>query len=81
MVPNMATVNFSVPERIKSAFNKQFKGSNKSAVIASLMRQAVEDAQIRSKRSRAIRDLMGMRLKIKPVTDEEFRRVRETGRP
>lgn len=76
----MAIVKFSVPESIKSAFNKQFKGNTKSAVIASLMRQAVEDAQIRSKRSRAIRDLMGMRLKIKPMADGEFRRVREAGR-
>ena len=34
----MATVNFSVPEDIKNAFNTVFEGQNKSAVIADLMR-------------------------------------------
>ncbi len=41
----MATVNFSVPEDNKNAFNSTFKGVNKSAVIADLMREAVERAQ------------------------------------
>jgi hypothetical protein len=77
----MATVNFSVPEDVKNAFNKTFKGQNKSAIIAELMRRAVEEAKVRSQRSRAIRKLLGMRLKIRPMTEEEFRRVRETGRP
>jgi len=81
MVPSMATVNYSVPDDIKDAFNRHFKGRNKSAVIAELMRQAVTDAQVRHKRSRAIRDLLGMRLKVKPMTNEEFRRLREQGRP
>ena len=34
----MSTVNFSVPEDIKNAFNTVFEGQNKSAVIADLMR-------------------------------------------
>jgi hypothetical protein len=38
----MSTVNFSVPEDIKNAFNEVFEGQNKSAVIADLMRDAVE---------------------------------------
>ncbi len=41
----MSTVNFSVPEDIKLAFNATFAGQNKSAVIADLMREAVERAQ------------------------------------
>lgn len=43
----MATVNFSVPEDVKQAFNAAFDGQNKSAVIADLMRQAVERLQRR----------------------------------
>ena len=39
----MATVNFSVPVDVKNAFNKAFEGENKSAVLAMLMRQAVEE--------------------------------------
>ncbi len=38
----MPTVNFSVPEDVKDAFNTAFEGQNKSAVIADLMREAVE---------------------------------------
>ena len=38
----MATVNFSVPEDVKNAFNETFRNRNKSAIIADLMREAVE---------------------------------------
>ena len=48
----MATVNFSVPDDVKDAFNEAFIGQNKSAVIAELMRQAVERVE-RKQRSRA----------------------------
>ncbi|QJC56760.1 hypothetical protein HC248_02070 [Polaromonas vacuolata] len=44
----MSTVNFSVPDDVKAAFNAAFnatfEGQNKSAVIADLMREAVERA-------------------------------------
>ena len=30
----MATVNFSVPDEVKVAFDKAFSGQNKSAVVA-----------------------------------------------
>ncbi|HMM58462.1 MAG: hypothetical protein DYH18_00040 [Xanthomonadales bacterium PRO7] len=38
----MATVNFSVPEDVKEAFNDTFEGRNKSAIVADLLREAVE---------------------------------------
>ena len=38
----MVTVNFSVPDDVKEAFNEAFEGRNKSAIIADLMREAVE---------------------------------------
>ncbi|MBS0487723.1 MAG: hypothetical protein JSS13_10300 [Proteobacteria bacterium] len=38
----MATVNFSVPEDVKDAFNATFDGRNKSAIVADLLREAVE---------------------------------------
>ena len=43
----MSTVNFSVPEDVKNAFNTVFEGQNKSVVIADLMREAVEGDQRR----------------------------------
>ncbi len=42
----MASVNFSVPDDVKQAFNDAFDGQNKSAVIAELMREAVERAEL-----------------------------------
>jgi hypothetical protein len=36
----MATVNFSVPDEVKAAFDKAFSRQNKSAVVAELMRSA-----------------------------------------
>lgn len=33
----MATVNFSIPDKIKEVFNAVFAGRNKSAIIAELM--------------------------------------------
>ena len=38
----MAFVNYSVPDDVKEAFNIAFAGKNKSAVVADLMREAVE---------------------------------------
>jgi hypothetical protein len=42
----MGCVNYSVPDDIKEAFNLAFTGKNKSAVIAQLMRDAV-DSELR----------------------------------
>lgn len=77
----MATVNFSVPDEVKEAFNATFAGTNKSAIIAELMQEAVErehrrresmaaSARIRSRYSDAI-----------PRSDEQLRDARERGRP
>ena len=47
----MTTVNFSVPDDVKQAFNAAFAGQNKSAVLTQLMRDAVQrvEEQRRSK--------------------------------
>lgn len=77
----MATVNFSVPDDVKDAFNETFKGRNKSAVVADLMREAVEQAR-RRERSRAAIDRILERRRGRPVlSDEEIRRARRDGRP
>lgn len=77
----MATVNFSVPEEVKKAFNKTFRDCNKSAVIAELMREAVE----RARRRQASHDAIGrilQRHRSAPLrSDEAIRKAREQGRP
>jgi hypothetical protein len=77
----MATVNFSVPEAIKQSFNETFKDQNKSAIIAELMREAVERAQHRQRRMDAIDRILERREHAPRVSDEELHAIREDGRP
>ena len=76
----MATVNFSVPEDVKSAFNKAFAGRNKSAVIADLMREAVLRQETLEQRRLALRRIRARREGRRPVREGELRRARESGR-
>ena len=77
----VATVNFSVPEDVKSTFNKAFAGANKSAVVAQLMRQAVEERHRQERRRRAIERLLRLRRTIRPVPEGAIRAARVKGRP
>jgi hypothetical protein len=77
----MATVNFSVPDDVKAAFNRTFAKQNKSAIIAELMGKAVEEAKRQKQREEAFRILTARRNKRPSVTDEEIRAAREEGRP
>ena len=80
----MATMNFSIPDDVKEAFNKAFKGENKSAVVARLMRRAIEEKKRRAKQDRdfdtLIEELLRIRAEDPPATDEEIRRARVEGR-
>ena len=77
----MATVNFSVPDDVKEAFNETFEGRNKSAVIAELMREAVERVRRRKQSRAAIREILERRRGRRSVSDEEIRSARNEGRP
>lgn len=72
----MATVNFSVPDAIKESFNETFGDENKSAIIARLMREAVEERMRQRNRSRAIDVLIELRGRQQPVSDSRIRRTR-----
>lgn len=75
----MATVSFSVPEDVKAAFDKTFRAQNKSAVIADLMRQAVDDAN-RKRRERIFETLTRRRSQRPSLSDKELRTARRCGR-
>ena len=77
----MPTVNFSVPDDVKDAFNTTFEGQNKSAVIADLMREAVERAQRRQQHVSAIDRILARRVNAPRITEAQFRAAREEGRP
>lgn len=77
----MATVNFSVPEDVKLAFDTTFAGRNKSALIAQLMREAVErDARERASQA-AVQRILRRRATAPVRSDAELRRSRLQGRP
>lgn len=77
----MSTVNYSVPEDVKEAFNKTFKGRNKSAVIAELMSEAVEREKRRLQHKSAASRILQRREHAPVVSDEEIHDARQQGRP
>ena len=77
----MSTVNFSVPEDVKQAFNETFQGQNKSAIIAGLMREAVERAERKQRHHQAIARILERRKYAPIVTAADIRAAREQGRP
>jgi hypothetical protein len=73
----MATMNFSIPDDVKEAFNKAFEGDNKSAVVARLMRRAVEEKERKNRSLGLVERLRRIRANSRPMTDDEIRRARE----
>lgn len=71
----MATVNFSVPDDVRDAFNEAFAGRNKSAIIADLMREAVEAEYQREVREAAALRLLSRRRPA--AATQAIRRARE----
>ena len=68
----MATVNFSVPDSVKKAFDRAFKNQNKSAVIAELMRQAVAEAERQKRRKDIFTALTELRQRRPTATDAQI---------
>jgi len=76
----MATVNFSVPDDVKSAFDKAFSDQNKSAIVADLMRRAVRESEQRNRRERLIRQLANARAGRPTYSAAQLRKARITDR-
>jgi Arc/MetJ family transcription regulator len=77
----MATVNFSVPDEVKAAFDKAFAGQNKSGIVAELMRRAVRESAQRKRREQLFRQLTQGRVSRPPASASQVRVVRGAGRP
>ena len=77
----MATVNFSVPDDVKAAFDRVFGSRNKSAVIADLMRKAVADVVQGERREDLFRKLTERRSRRPRLSNDRIRAAREAGRP
>ncbi len=77
----MATMNFSVPDQVKTAFDRAFAGRNKSAILTDLMREAVDRQAQQRQRAKAVRRLLALRRRLPPVSDRAIRAARTAGRP
>jgi metal-responsive CopG/Arc/MetJ family transcriptional regulator len=77
----MATVNFSVPQELKDAFNETFDGQNKSAVIAALMREAIEREQRRLTSVAAIDRILARQARAPRIASVRLAASRRKGRP
>lgn len=77
----MATVNFSVPDEVKAAFDRAFTGKNKSAIVADLMRRAVHEAQQCRRREQLFRELTSRRSRRRRASSAQIRAARVAGRP
>lgn len=77
----MATVNFSVPQDVKTRFYEAFQGQNKSAIIARLMVEAVDAARARRRQAAAIRRILARRKQKPALSPAHVRTLRIAGRP
>ncbi len=77
----MATMNFSVPDDVKAAFNRAYAGANKSAILTHLLRQAVEERERLIRRRRAIERLLRLRRAAPVSSARALRAARQKGRP
>lgn len=77
----MSTVNFSVPDDVKQAFDAAFAGRNKSAVIAQLMREAVETEQRRRRSQDIVERIIEDRKTAPVLAAAAVRKLRVQGRP
>lgn len=76
----MTTVNFSVPEDVRDDFNRTFKDQNKSAVVAELMREAVDRVQRQKRGHEAIDRILSRHARAPARSDDELRSARREGR-
>lgn len=76
----MAAVRFTVPDDVKATFDRTFHDRDKNAIIADLMREAVERASKERKAQAAITRILQRREHAPEISEEEFRIAREAGR-
>lgn len=76
----MGTVNFSVPDDVKEAFNAVFEGQNKSAIVTQLLREAVQRAQLKQRSRSAIARILKAHPKAPVRSTKRLRAARESGR-
>ena len=73
----MATMNFSIPDDVKKRFNLTFINSNKSAIVAQLLEEAIERAERKQRSDLAIQRILAIRKSNKPASTKVILRTRD----
>ena len=76
----MPTMNFSVPEDVKQAFNATFEGQNKSAVLTSLLRAAIAQTQEQRLREAAAERILNRLDTARARSESQLTAARTAGR-
>ena len=77
----MSVMNFSIPDDVKEAFDAAFEGHNKSAIVAALMRRAVEEQTHKSRGDELLQQARRLHAMGPAVSDADIKAAREEGRP
>jgi copper oxidase (laccase) domain-containing protein len=77
----MPTMNFSVPEDVKQAFNAAFEGQNKSAVLTQMLRAAIAQVQEQRLREAAVASILELRSTAPVRSSSQLAAARRAGRP
>ena len=73
----MATMNFSIPDDVKKRFNQTFINSNKSAIVAQLLEEAIERAERKQQSDKAIQRILAIRKSNAPASTKAILRTRD----
>lgn len=76
----MSTINFSIPDRVKEEFNTYYAEENKSAVLTSLVEEAIERKKRQERRAKAIEAILEYRKTAPRISNEEVYRIRQESR-
>lgn len=71
----MATINISIPEKLKQRFFKAFPDENRSALVARLIERAIEERERRRRGDAAVSRLLARRAHTRPISTAEVRRI------
>ena len=73
----MATIKFSIPDDVKQRFNQTFFNSNKSAIVAQLLEEAIARAERKQRSDLAIKRILAIRKTNKPASTKAILRTRD----
>ena len=76
----MATMNFSIPEGVKTRFNQTFFNCNKSAIVAELLEEAISRAEQKARSDVAIQQILSIRQSNTPRSTKAILRTLDASR-